>query len=433
MHWTGSRGCPTRRRPLRGGMQPMPVNRRQFISISGATTGNVVWEWRLWDHLVQNVDANKPNYQSSIVNHPELMNVNYSIGKDWFHMNGIDYNPVLDQIALSSHNMDMWFIIDHSTTTAEAASHSGGNAGKGGDFLYRYGNPSSYGASGSTALDVTHDAHWIPEFVPNAGRLVGFNNRGVSSSKSSVDQIDVPLNGYNYDITLGSAYSPTTYTERHACNGYSSNMANSVQLPNGNMQVCMATSGLIYEVDPNGTTIWSKTVSGTVPQAQRYSECYVSSSVPTIPQITLNGATLSSTSGTAYQWYLNGQPINGATNQTYTPAENGIYLVRVLDANGCIYSYSTGYNFLVTGLDMPEETVNFNIYPNPTTGLIHIKDAGMTGKRFDLYVMDAAGRTVLQNKNLYQVDMSEYENGVYTIIIRPEHAQPVQQRIVLTR
>lgn len=140
------------------------------IKPTGATTGEVVWEWRVWDHIVQNTDASKPNYQASIVQHPELLNVNYNATKDWIHMNGIDYNPILDQISVSSHNLNEWYIIDHSTTTAQAASHSGGNAGKGGDFLYRWGNPAAYGATGTTILNVTHDAHWIPEGVPNAGR-----------------------------------------------------------------------------------------------------------------------------------------------------------------------------------------------------------------------------------------------------------------------
>lgn len=62
-------------------------------------------------------------------------------------MNGIDYNPVLDQIALSTHNLNEWYIIDHSTTTAEAATSSGGNSGKGGDLLYRWGNPAAYQAT----------------------------------------------------------------------------------------------------------------------------------------------------------------------------------------------------------------------------------------------------------------------------------------------
>src|SRR5258705_10012799 len=56
------------------------------VQPTGATTGNIVWEWHAWDHLVQDVDSSLANYQSSIVNHPELLNINYSAQKDWMHM-----------------------------------------------------------------------------------------------------------------------------------------------------------------------------------------------------------------------------------------------------------------------------------------------------------------------------------------------------------
>lgn len=399
----------------------------------GTTGANVVWEWKLWDHLVQNVNSSAANYQTSIVNNPQLLNINFAPAKDWVHMNGIDYNPVLDQIALSSHNLNMWWIIDHSTTTAQAASHSGGNSGKGGDLLYRYGNPASYQATGSTVLNVTHDAHWIPEFVPNAGRLVGFNNKGVSSTQSAVDQINVPLNGYNYNITLGQAYAPATYNQRHACNGYSSNMSNSEQFPNGNMLVCMATLGTMYEIGPGGNTLWSRTASGMVPQAHHYTNCFVTQSAPAIPTITNNSGTLTSSSATSYQWYFNGQPISNATNQTYTPTQNGIYLVRITDSNGCVYQYSLGYTFTgTTGIDEQSAPV-FKVYPSLTTGLVNISEPAQAGTRFDLFVYDAQGRLLVQNKTLYQLDLTEFGNGIYYIVVKPENNDPVTTKIVLTK
>jgi hypothetical protein len=335
------------------------------IKPTGATTGDVVWEWKVWDHIVQNADASKPNYQSSLVNHPELLNVNYKTSKDWIHMNGVDYNPILDQISVSSHNLNEWYLIDHSTTKAEAASHKGGNSGKGGDFLYRWGNPAAYEASGTAVLNVTHDAHWIPEGVPNAGRLVGFNNKGVSSSKSSVDQIVTPVNGYNYDITLGSAFAPSTY-DRHACNGYTSNAGCSEQLPNGNMMVCIALSGTVYEIDPKGTSIWTKTVAGSIQQAHRYSKCFTDNEPPALPEITLSNSQLVSTKATTYQWYLNGQILNGVNTQTISPPKDGIYVVRITDNLGCVYRYSSGFKY-ASGA--------FSVFANPTQNQICKNDS----------------------------------------------------------
>lgn len=245
------------------------------IHQTGATTGEVVWEWHVWDHLCQNVNPAKDNYVTSIVQHPELLNINYNTSKDWMHVNGIDYNEQLDQIVFSSHNLNELYVIDHSTTTAEAAGHTGGNSGKGGDFLYRWGNPAAYQATGTNVFHVVHDAHWIPQGSVNAGYLVAFNNNGISNNQSSVDLINPPYDGYNYSHTPGTAYLPSTYTLRHTCNGHSNGQSSSQQLPNGNMHVCIAEAGFIYEVSPTNVLLWSKQVSGQVVQSFRYSECYV--------------------------------------------------------------------------------------------------------------------------------------------------------------
>ncbi|MFQ5600904.1 MAG: aryl-sulfate sulfotransferase, partial [Candidatus Krumholzibacteriia bacterium] len=116
----------------------------------GSTGGNIVWEWHLWDHIVQDVDPAKPNY-GVVADHPELIDINFGpVGGgpfgsgDWIHANAIDYNADLDQIVFSSPRFSEIFVIDHSTTTVQAAGHTGGNGGMGGDILYRWGNPQAY-------------------------------------------------------------------------------------------------------------------------------------------------------------------------------------------------------------------------------------------------------------------------------------------------
>jgi len=402
------------------------------VQPTGTTTGNVVWEWKAWDHLVQNFDASKDNYQTSIVDHPELLNINYKTAKDWMHMNGVDYNPILDQISFTSHNLNEVYVIDHSTTTAEAASHSGGNSGKGGDILYRWGNPAAYSASGTAVINVCHDGHWIPDGVPNAGRLVVFNNKGVSSTQSSVDQVDPPLSGYNYTITPGQAFSPTSYTSRLAASGYTSNMGNSNQLPNGNQLVAVALSGLIYETDPSGTTIWSKTISGSVPQAHRYNACYVNNAAPAIPTVNESVGVLTSSSATTYQWYLNGQAIVGATNQSYTPTQSGIYVVRITDANGCVYEYSAGYNFTFNnGINHTSVLNNIKIYPNPSTGIINIEDG--KDSQYEVLVYDASGKLVMKTVTKTMVDLSNFDNGLYLLKMTNQNNETGYSKVYLSK
>lgn len=330
---------------------------------TGATTYNVAWEWHAWDHLMQNTNASGANYVSSLINNPQLLNINYlnnSMNSDWLHMNGLDYNEALDQIVVSSHNLNQFFVIDHSTTTAQAAGHTGGNGGKGGDFLYRWGNPASYGGSGTADFNVIHDAHWVPVGCPRAGYLVGFNNSGVSNTQSAVDIINPPVSGYNYTLTAGQAYGPATYDYRYTSTDHTNNMGSSEQFPNGNMLVCVALSKKVYEVNSAGTTLWSYTASANLPQAHRYTNCFINgpqSIVASAQNLTVCLGTpvqLSSTAtglGTySYAWS------SGAATQntTVTPTGTTTYTVTATLVSGCTATSAV--------------TVNVNPLPNASAG-----------------------------------------------------------------
>ena len=149
----------------------------------GEDDANIVWEWHIWDHLIQDVDPDLSNY-GVIADHPELQDINFgNAGSnqgpggpngDWKHFNAIAYNEDLDQIALSSRHHDEIYIIDHSTTTEEASGHTGGNSGMGGDYLYRWGNPQTYGrgTEADKQLGDQHSVNWIPEGYPGEGNLI---------------------------------------------------------------------------------------------------------------------------------------------------------------------------------------------------------------------------------------------------------------------
>jgi hypothetical protein len=387
----------------------------------GSNSAVVVWEWKLWDHLVQDVNPAAANYQTSIVNNPQLLNINYKTQKDWIHMNGIDYNPVLDQIVVSSHNLNEWYVIDHSTTTAEAASHSGGNAGKGGDFLYRWGNPLAYGAGGTAILNVTHDAHWVPEGSPGAGNLAGINNKGVitPNTRTTADAITPPRLNYNYTISPGSAYTPASFDSRYISTGYTTNMGSTEQYPNGNQMVCLATVGTILEIDAAGNLLWSKSTGGFTPQAHRYSQCYIDSLAPPQPSISLSGIDLIATPAAAYQWYMNGNLLNGATSQTYTPTQAGIYVVRTTNTYACVKVYSAGFPFgVATGINKNKFSAsNIYVYPNPTSDLIDISVAGESLNGLSVLVFDNSGTLVKTVNNSNKIDLSELPVGLYLLNI----------------
>jgi hypothetical protein len=53
----------------------------QIIEIkpSGISGGTIVWEWHLWDHLVQDYDASKPTHYGTIAASSKLINVNRNV------------------------------------------------------------------------------------------------------------------------------------------------------------------------------------------------------------------------------------------------------------------------------------------------------------------------------------------------------------------
>jgi len=402
----------------------------------GSNSANIVWEWKMWDHLVQNVMPAANNYQTTIVDYPELWNINYQSKRDFFHMNGLDYNPVLDQICFSSHWRNEWYIIDHSTSTAEAATHTGGNSGKGGDILYRWGNPAAYQATGPTICNVTHDAHFIPDGSPNAGYLVGFNNGGqiLPSLRSTIDRVSTPRVGYNYTITPGSAFTPTTYNARYVCTAYSSGYSSSEQFENGNQMICLAGAGVVYEVNAGGTLIWSYNTGGLTPQAHRYSPCYVNNAAPPQPSISVFGSSLVCTNATTYQWYLNGDAIPSATNQAVLPVQDGMYLVRITDVNGCAFFYSSGMFYSIpvpTGLaGLSAELNKIQLYPNPSNGRVYINMNRLV-ENFEVEVRSASGQLILKDKNNSLIDLGEVSNGIYFITIITEKGNKTKKITIL--
>ncbi len=234
----------------------------------GNNQANVVWEWHLWDHLIQDFDETKENF-GEIAEHPELVDINYPIPIDlfsWWHPNSIDYNAELDQILISSNNTGEIFIIDHSTTTAEAATHSGGNSGKGGDFLYRWGNPSAYhrGLFEDRKLYGQHDAYWIPSALADGGKIMFFNNgnQRPAGKFSSVEIIEPPIDiEGNYILEDHLPFAPTQASWQYLSQPeptefYSQYMAGAQRLANGNTLICEATTGTAFEIDPENNIVW---------------------------------------------------------------------------------------------------------------------------------------------------------------------------------
>jgi hypothetical protein len=246
---------------------------------------NVVWEWRVWDHLVQHHDPAAPDFAEPSTR-PARIDVNgdarapqidaaqleqlkalgyvppeatpQDVRADFLHLNAVAYHPRLDQIALSAPTFGEVWIIDHATSTAEAA-------GSRGDLLYRWGNPSTYGRGGAAdqRLFYQHDVRWIPDGWDGAGNLLVFNNgrERPDGPWSSIDEWTPPLgDGGRYLLQDGQPFGPSAlawqYRAAAPASFYAPFVSGAQRLANGNTLVAAGTGGELFEVTRAGEVVW---------------------------------------------------------------------------------------------------------------------------------------------------------------------------------
>jgi hypothetical protein len=232
----------------------------------GSGSIEVVWEWRVWDHLIQDYDASKLNF-GPVDQESGKINLNFTRGPefaftDWLHFNAIDYNPELDQLIISTPFLNEIWIIDHSTTTEEAKGSIGGTSGKGGELIFRWGNPAAYnkGTADDRIFFGQHNPEWIQ--TETNWRISVFNNgNGRPEPYSSIDFIDLAIQADgSYAVDANSVYLPLTpsdrYTSEVPSDFYSRIISGAQVLPNENILICEGTSGRFFEINSEEEIVW---------------------------------------------------------------------------------------------------------------------------------------------------------------------------------
>ena len=252
-----------------------------------------MWEWHLWDHLVQDFDKSKANY-GNVAEHPELVNINYGedelpsviaaregkgkpaandkpaadqrprIDPDYTHVNGVAYNPDLDQIAVS-----IWpSASSGSSITARRpprrrATPAAAGAGRRppvplGQSRGPIGPARRRTGSSSPSTTLTG----FPKGLPGAGHLLLFNNgrERPEGNYSSVDELALPVDSQGDTRQPGTAYGPDqpvwSYAAPKKTDFYSSFISGAERVSNGNTLICSGANGTIFEVTPEKAIVW---------------------------------------------------------------------------------------------------------------------------------------------------------------------------------
>ncbi len=384
------------------------------IAPTGLNTGEIVWEWNSYDHLVQSYDSTKSNF-GVISDKPERININYGLNfkiADWLHVNSVDYNPELDQILVSAYKFDEVWIIDHSTTTKQAATNSGGKYGKGGDLLYRWGNPESYnrGTPADRKLFGQHSARWIERGLVDSGKILVFNNgsRG-SATYSSVDIINPPIdqNGM-YPLEKGKPFAPVEqdwiYTDSVRGDFFSPNYSAAQRLPNGNTLICSGFNGLIFEITPDNKKVWGYknpvSISGIAKQGDNVSA-------------------------------------NSVYRAEFYPSDFSGFSERMLESGNPI-ELNPGISICEpNSIDVsPNDIADYKIYPNPANQILSI-NLGSNAKNINQIVLVNAlgvkvGSSEIQtDNNFYTIDLQNIPSGVYALKVISDFSDFTEKVLII--
>ncbi len=236
------------------------------VAPDGFSGGEIVWSWHLWDHLIQDFDDTKSNF-GPVAEHPQKVNLNYfeNTITDWIHLNGIDYHKGLDQILLTSRSFDEIWIIDHSTTTAEAATDQGGRWGQGGDLLFRWGNPATHlgPSAGVELLFGPHSASWNSDGGQERDIVIFNNGTGRQPHNfTSIERISPlvdPLSGdyvLERDSTFLLGSAPVTFVPTDTNEIFAPLLSGVSVLPNEHLLLCVGPRGTFVEYNAAGMAVW---------------------------------------------------------------------------------------------------------------------------------------------------------------------------------
>jgi len=241
------------------------------------TQDSIIWDWHLADHVIQERDSTLNNY-GVIKENPQLLNLDAISTYDWtfyesFMINGMGYNDELEMIALSVRKMSEVIFIDNSTTAEESTDHSGGRYGKGGDVIFRWGNPQNYGygTQDDQILYYQHNPIWV-HYGEYKNQVSVFNNgldRPVDYY-SSIDifQVNPDENGnFPFDEELGFLPINASYSYNNLDHEYevllvSDYTSGAQMLENGNLFITEGRSGRLFEVTPAGDMVWEYIAPG---------------------------------------------------------------------------------------------------------------------------------------------------------------------------
>ncbi len=193
-----------------------------------------------------------------------------------------------------------------------------------------------------------------------------------------------------------------------------------------------------YNLEFSATGYQTKTISGiTVVNGQiKVVNVQLQSTTQTAkPVITTVNGVLVSSAVSGNQWYLNGNPISGATGTQYTPTQTGTYTVV-----STVCGTNVSNPVVINSIGLNTQTVAmgaFRAFPNPTTGILMVECQSEINKPIQVQLFNCLGHVVHEeirwlNDKTMNYDLSAYANGLYYLKLTDDNKSYVM-RVVLNK
>lgn len=155
----------------------------------------------------------------------------------------------------------------------------------------------------------------------------------------------------------------------------------------------------------------------------------VTVNAPSKPVINAIGQLLSAPFASAYQWYLNGNPISanqGGNAQSLNAISPGSYVVKVSNASGCS-ALSDPFDLILSSSEsgLLQFQEKFTVFPNPTQQEFQLRGTNMKAGEYYFELIDQFGKIVRRDRINFSggtinqtFQIAEMTPGVYYLMVR---------------
>ena len=209
-------------------------------------------------------------------------------------------------------------------------------------------------------------------------------------------------------------------------------------LPSGGSYSGPGVSGGSFDpaVAGVGTHVIVYTVSNAAGCTDSATQVITVEAVPAAPSVQINGDTLFTQVSGMHQWYLDGQPINGAADSLWVAQQDGMYSVVVISPAGCVSDPSDEVSVVVSSM-VKQESARLRVFPNPAEEQVHVWVSDLPVGLYKWVVVDAKGRRIAEGQrqqrpqdSLWQLAISDWPSGIFFITLQALNGSRWHARII---